>query len=169
MEEWRKIEGFPNYSVSTFGNARNDKKGTALKPTTKMNGNIQIGLYRAGQGAQPKILKLSRLIATAFIDNPNEKDLVDHIDRNKLNNNVSNLRWCTSQENNRNRTKSTYTSSQYKGVCWVQSSSNWKAGIKIDSKSIHIGMFKEEEDAARAYDAYILAHHLEEFCNLNNV
>ncbi len=46
---------------------------------------------------------LHRLIAEAFIANPDNKPFIDHVDRNRMNNNLGNLRWCTASENNCNR------------------------------------------------------------------
>ena len=60
-----------------------------------------IDLYKDGKR---KHFKLHRLLAETFIPNPNDYKIVDHIDRDRLNNNLCNLRWTTSSENNFNRT-----------------------------------------------------------------
>ena len=169
MEEWRKIDGYPNYSVSNLGNVRNDKTGKALKCLLQKTGYHYIGLYTKGTGAQPDMMRFSRVVAKAFIPNPLNHPIVDHIDRDKTNDAASNLRWCTLQQNNRNKSKQHGKSSQYIGVCWISESKNWKANIKINYKSLHLGMFENERDAAVAYNQYILAHNLEEFCVLNDV
>ena len=62
----------------------------------KFNGYIQVGVYVDGVR---KIAKMHRLVAIAFVPNPELLDTVDHIDENKINNDVSNLRWCTNAQN----------------------------------------------------------------------
>ena len=167
MEEWRKIDGYPNYSVSNLGNVRNDKTGKALKRVLQNRGYYQIGLYTKGTGAQPAMMKVSRVVAQAFIPNPLDHPIVDHIDRDKANDSVSNLRWCTSQQNNRNRTKSTGTSSRFKGVRWDAANKRWKVTTKINYRNIHIGVFEDETEAASAYNEYVRSHGLDEFFVLN--
>ena len=78
---------------------------------------------------------------------------VDHIDRNRLNNKRSNLRVCTRQQNSWNKGKkvSKQTSSKYIGVCRHQKI-YWQSYIKIDGKVVGLGYFKDEKDAARAYN-----------------
>jgi len=83
---------------------------------------------------------------------PNEFDYVDHIDRNTLNNSKRNLRICSSQENNRNRIANSNSSSKYKGVHFCSTKNRWIARIRENYKIIHLGTFKNEEDAAKAYD-----------------
>ena len=95
VETFVKIDGFENYEVSNLGRVRNIKSGRILKPRLH-NGYLRLCLYKNNKN---KDLLLHRIIATAFIDNPDEKPQVNHIDENKLNNDLSNLEWCTEREN----------------------------------------------------------------------
>ncbi|ANY28833.1 HNH endonuclease [Lactococcus phage 4R15L] len=96
VETFVKIEGFENYEVSNLGKIRNIKSGKILKPILRRDGYLTHNLY--GHNKQKHLL-LHRILATAFIDNPEEKPCVNHIDENKLNNDLSNLEWCTVREN----------------------------------------------------------------------
>lgn len=96
VETFVKIEGFDNYEVSNLGKVRNIKSGRILKPSLNKNGYLRLWLCKNNKR---KHLYLHRIIATAFIDNPDEKPCVNHIDENKLNNDLSNLEWCTVREN----------------------------------------------------------------------
>lgn len=97
VETFVKIDGFENYEVSNLGRVRNIESGRVLKPRLHRDGYLVHGLYGYDKR---KFLFLHRIIATAFIDNPEEKPCVNHIDENKLNNDLSNLEWCTVRENN---------------------------------------------------------------------
>ena len=97
VETFVKIEGFENYEVSNLGKVRNIKSGRILKPFLHRDGYLVHGLY---ENNKRKNLFLHRIMAIAFIDNPEEKPKVNHIDENKLNNDLSNLEWCTVRENN---------------------------------------------------------------------
>ena len=96
VETFVKIEGFEKYEVSNLGKVRNIKSGRMLKPHLNHNGYLKHHLYRHDK---QKELFLHRILATAFIDNPGKKPQVNHIDENKLNNDLSNLEWCTVREN----------------------------------------------------------------------
>lgn len=76
---------------------------------------------------------------------------IDHRNGDGLNNQRSNLRSATNQENGRNRVGVNKTS-QFKGVCFDKERNKFLATIKVNYKSIHIGRFPSEIDAARAYD-----------------
>ena len=91
-------------------------------------------------------------MALEFLPNPHNKKFVDHIDGDRKNNNLSNLRWATAEENQRNRLKQKNTSSIYKGVTYSKKNKKWEARIRINGKNKFIGYFKNEEDAGRAYD-----------------
>ena len=75
----------------------------------------------------------------------------DHINGNTLNNQKSNLRLCTCQENGMNR-KNTVRSSRYKGVRWKGNRPGWEANIFFNGKTIYIGYYKDEIKAALAYN-----------------
>lgn len=94
MSNWRKIEGKPNYSVSDDGKVRNDKTGKILRPYKGTAGYYQIML---GRKTVPQYVH--RLVAIAFIPNPEELPQVDHINGDKLDNRVKNLRWVSVSEN----------------------------------------------------------------------
>lgn len=76
---------------------------------------------------------------------------LDHVDGNKTNNRMSNLRIATVSENNRNR--AAFGKSKFRGVSWRSRQNTWVAAIKLDGKTEFLGLFKAEEEAARAYDA----------------
>ena len=75
---------------------------------------------------------------------------LDHIDGDQLNNNIENLRAVTLSQNQWNRKKIKITSSKYKGV--TKRSKKWEVCIKINKKSIYLGLFNSEIDAAIAYN-----------------
>lgn len=89
----------------------------------------------------------------------------DHIDRNPLNCQKSNLRECTHQQNCCNRDKQIgLYSSEYKGVCWVRAKKRWLADIYVKGERKHLGSFKREIDAAVAYNKAAVEFHGEFAC-----
>ena len=99
-EEWRKIQGFENYEVSNTGKVRSiNWKGQGITKELYYscnNGYIIVRLFKSGKGNN---MKVHRLVATAFIDNPKNYKEVNHIDGKKSNNCVTNLEWCTNEYN----------------------------------------------------------------------
>ena len=110
MEEWKYIDGWNGkYIVSNtgrikslyrrIGNGKNytiDKSVKELKPTKNKLGYKMVCLMFNGEKRQCKV---HRLVAEAFIPNPENKPFINHIDFNPSNNNVENLEWCTQKEN----------------------------------------------------------------------
>lgn len=92
--------------------------------------------------------------------------LVDHVNGNGLDNRRSNLRLCTQQENQRNRQHGLGVHSRFRGVTLHTKSGRWQAQIKVDGKSLYLGLFDDEREAARAYDA-AAREHFGEFANPN--
>ena len=90
------IEGFPQYRVDRHGNVYNSAK-TLLKPMVGRNGYMRVSLNN--ETTKHKRFLVHRLVASAFIPNPNNLPQINHIDRNKTNNSVENLEWCSPLSN----------------------------------------------------------------------
>ena len=90
---------------------------------------------------------IHKLTAEAFLENPENKKCVDHIDNDRQNNNLINLRFATSQENNRNTKLSSKNTSGAKGVRWQKGQNRWRAEITINGKLIYLGSFINKDDA----------------------
>ena len=106
QEEWKIIEGFENYEISSLGNVRSwlnnaSKRMTEprlLKPSFDKNGYVSVSLYPNSYTRAKRIL-IHRLVALYFTPNPNSYTQVNHKDENKSNNNKDNLEWCTPKYN----------------------------------------------------------------------
>ena len=96
MEIWKKIDGFENYSVSNMGRVRNDGSGRVLSLWNKYNGYKMVTLTR---NYEKHIFQVHRLVAKAFIPNPDNFPQVNHINEDKTDNRAENLEWCTAKYN----------------------------------------------------------------------
>ena len=105
------------------------------------------GIFYASGIRNGKSVRMHREI----MDAPDDL-VVDHIDRNGLNNCRSNLRLCTPAQNNLNKFLNSYGSSKYKGVNWAKIKKKWRAEVQFDNKMYYLGYFTDEIDAAKAYD-----------------
>lgn len=90
----------------------------------------------------------------------------DHIDCDKLNNQKANLRTVTKQQNQFNQRSHKGSSSKYKGVSYFKRDKSWLAQVVYFGKTIGLGLFKKESDAAIAYNNYA-KEHFGEFARLN--
>ncbi len=147
MEIYKKIDNYQNYSVSTLGNVRNDKTKRILKQSIDTKGYYIVQLSSDGKRLNQRV---HRLVASAFIPNPEDKECVDHIDNNPSNNHVSNLRFATPTENSRNTSIGKHNKSGVKGVYLDSRSNTWRASITIDGISINIGSYKSIDEAKEA-------------------
>lgn len=107
-----------------------------------------------------KGIYMHRIIANAPADR-----LTDHINGNKLDNRRVNLRFATNKENVRNGHKRK-GSSRYKGVHYFKRERTWQASITVNYKTVHLGYFKDEDAAGRAYDQ-AAQQYFGEFARLN--
>jgi len=97
-EEWLPINDSDNAYISNYGNVvRNGKRVIPIEDTE--------GYLRVNVGGKTKRDRIHRLVAKAFIDNPNYKPFVNHIDGNKKNNKADNLEWVTPKENSLHASK----------------------------------------------------------------
>lgn len=106
MEEWRQIvingEKW-DYEVSDCGNVRNIRTGKRLKPQKSKKGYLRVGLYK---NEKYNNFQVHRLVANAFIPNPNNLETVNHINENKEDNRVENLEWLSRENNTKYGTRS---------------------------------------------------------------
>ena len=135
QEIWMTIDEYDNYQVSCFGRIRNINTLKIMKQGLNTTGYYKIDLYK---NKIRKTHTVHRLIAFAFCNNDNDYPLVDHIDRNPLNNHFLNLRWATESMNMKNASIPSNNTSGTKGVSlqanswvvtWRDNESNSKCKI----------------------------------------
>lgn len=103
-----------------------------------------------------------------FLETGEQPEGIDHIDGNKLNNHISNLRAANQSENIANSRSRKNSTSKYKGVSKTRSGSNWIARIAKDGKQIWLGSFLNEKEAAKAYNEAAIKY-FGEFAYLNKI
>ena len=102
------------------------------------------------------------------IINPIKGMVIDHINRDTLNNCKDNLRECTNGENMKNRSIYKNNKSGYKGIRFIEKSKKWVVVITNNTKKIHIGYFVHLKNAIKAYNKAAVKYH-GEFANLNKI
>lgn len=101
--------------------------------------------YNIKIDGQTKHFSIHRLVAEYFTNNPSNYPQVDHIDNDKLNNRIANLRWVSLSQN-------THNVKGYKGYSWVKRIKKWHSQIRVgDNNRLHLGLFETEEEAREAY------------------
>lgn len=143
MEEWARIPRFPDYEASARGEIRKSSTKCVLKQTVQ-NGYYMVALNR-------KIQRAHRVVAEAFLPNPDNLPIVDHIDHNPLNNAISNLRWVSKDENARNRSINRNNRSGVNGI-YGTSDSRWRGHVFFGGQRYGIGTHSTLEEAIRARD-----------------
>lgn len=138
-EKWANIEEFQNYEVSNLGRVKNKKTGRILKPC-KCGGYVIVGLSSNCKG---KTFPVHRLVALAFISNPENKPHVNHIDKNPLNNTVNNLEWNTALENNLHKCKGLIqTTNQNKCIYRIDKDTNIKLQKYVSIETAGIWLYE---------------------------
>lgn len=101
MEIWKIIENYPDYMVSNMGRVKSCKNGieNILKPRIHSNGYLRVNL---SMNNKSKDFYIHRLVCSAFIPNTDNKPCIDHINTNRTDNRVENLKWVTRSENMNN-------------------------------------------------------------------
>jgi hypothetical protein len=123
MEEFVEIKDFEEYKINKEGEIMG-KFGRILKPCDDKGGYLYVILMKDGKRYTKKI---HRLVGEQFIPNPNNLPVIDHIDGNRQNNSLENLRWADRMTNSNNRI--------VRGcIFWHKPRNNWKAQIIIFGK-----------------------------------
>ena len=128
MEIWKDIKGYEGlYQVSDKGRIKSFKKRfgkqeqeTIMRTTMEWCGYMRVGLTK---DKKSKLYAVHRLVAQAFIPNPENKPVINHIDGNKANNEVDNLEWATHKENS-NASKKLKSSKRYNSVIVIDTYGN---------------------------------------------
>jgi hypothetical protein len=169
QEIWMDIPGYEGvYQVSSLGRVKSIErkvrntncsfrtvKEKILKNHISNNGYYKVNLMKDNVS---KSFTVHHLVSLCFLEktNSNEKLVVDHIDNNKLNNNINNLQIITNRLNSSKDKNKLMNTSIFVGVCWAEQSGKWKAGIRINKKIIHIGYSNCEMTAKRMYDLALI-------------
>jgi hypothetical protein len=174
-EEILPIIGYEGlYSITSFGrvwshlryvknkNGYRTVKAKFLKLKLDKDSYLCVTLCIEGN---EKTYKVHRLVGIHYIENLDNSPEVNHKDGVKINNHKDNLEWCTKEENEyhaiKNNLKHKHTSKYY-GVTFKKGLKNkpWFAQITVNKKYTHIGCFKTELEAARAYNEYVIKYGL---------
>lgn len=167
MEEWRDVVGYEGlYQVSNLGRVKSLARTVMRKNGAPLPVRERImqpclnasGYYVVYVGY--KKTEIHRLVAPAFLGIRPRGFVTDHIDRNKLNNKIENLRYIDRSENKRNSNSYEGKISRYFGVSYHKQAKKWKVSFSSGAKYVHLGLFTDEVSAARAYDAHIIANNI---------
>jgi hypothetical protein len=145
MEIFNDLENV-NYKVSNFGRVMNSKTNKIVK--SRINPRTGYHMVDICKNGVSRTCYLHRLVAKAFLQNLNNKECVDHIDGDKNNNNLSNLRYASYSENQCNRKLN--INSVCKGVRFNERSNKWIAYIRYNNERHYLGSFVHFEDAKTA-------------------
>lgn len=136
MEVYKSV--FGKYEVSNYGNVRNSKSGRVLCQQTDKYGYPVVCLC---ENNKRHMVKVHRLVATAFVPNDDNKPQIDHIDGDKTNNVYTNLRWATPIENSHNpSTRSKHLASIKPPV------RKRTAVVCVETNKVYSGMREAERD-----------------------
>jgi len=143
-EHYAIILEYPNYAISTCGQVLNINTGRILKPGINNAGYYYVNLYKNNIVIS---INVHKLMSKAFLDNPENKKCCDHIDRNKKNNNILNLRYATYSENSKNKSIYKNNTSSCPGVSFKKKCNKWRVEITINGKRKNAGYYDNFNDA----------------------
>lgn len=159
-EEWRPVVGYEGiYEVSNTGKVRScdridasgfHRKGRMMKLNFGINGYVRANIWSPKEKRQ-RTLEVHRLVAEAFIPNPNKLPQVNHIDENKANNNVGNLEWVTMKQNNMHGTRLARQGITYKALPEEKKKHPHKIVLELDDLGNVLHEFYSVREAAQHF------------------
>lgn len=159
MEEiWKDIIGYEGiYQISNQGRVKNIKLNLIRNPHLSDRGYHIINLRNKKIS---KTVRIHRLVAIHFLLNPENKEHVNHLDFNPLNNCVENLEWVTNRENSYHYHMNNLNkkSSKYIGVHFSKSHNKWVSNIRFQGKRYRLGSFNTQEEAYQARIQFEIGH-----------
>ena len=154
MVEIFQITDYPDYELHKCGDndfrvwskCRSGVKGGHLKNCIDERGYLIVSLYK---NRKKKTFRLHQIIAEIFVENPENKPEVDHIDRNILNNRPENLRWVTRQEQLHNQGIRSDNTSGVSGVIWHKATNKWIVRLQENGRMEYFGYFADKDEAIK--------------------
>ena len=139
-----EIQGYPNYLIYPDGRVWSLYKNIFLKGWSTKVGYMQVRLCKDRVHTAHLV---HRLVAIHYIQNPDNISCVDHIDRNRHNNHISNLRWVTPRQNSSNRGECIHNTSGHKFVSYTKWRNKWVYGRMAPDGNKHTKSFHSKIDA----------------------
>jgi hypothetical protein len=158
MEVWKDVKDYEGmYQISNFGRVKSLERivkngvnsNRLIKERILKNHISKTGYFVTDLKDKNyrKTFKIHILISKHFIKNHKNLPIINHIDGNKLNNNIYNLEWVSQRENCCHKELKNNNSSKYIGVCYRKNRNKWQSSIVFNGKLIHLGTFKTEIEA----------------------
>lgn len=141
-----EIPNFSRYTIDETGKIFDKKLQREVNYYIEKNGYCRIALTKEDKTQKKELIH--RLVALTYIPNPENLLVVDHIDNNKFNNHISNLRWSSYSNNSQNYEREKHN------VTFDKTKQRWTARRMINGKLIHIGTFKTEQEGIEAVEKF---------------
>lgn len=154
LENFQDIKGFPNYMINEYGDVYSKKLNRLLK-IRKNNYGYNTFSLRNNKKTYTK--SQHRLLGIQYLPNPDNLPCIDHINRNRLDNSLSNLRWVSYSLNSKNKSSKLNATSRFIGVRkTINKKKPYRAETTYQGKYYSIGYYTTEEEAFEAYKQFNL-------------
>jgi len=160
MDIFHPIDGFDGYFINKNGeilSKKHKKEGRLMNPGLENKGYYRV--FLTNNYKERKTMKVHRLLALTFIPNPDNLLCIDHIDKCRKNNSLSNLRWATHTTNNQNRTRPKNNKLGHKNInLWVdkRNDNEWYRFSIVRNGKAHTKSFKTLAEAIKYRNEYLI-------------